>query len=263
MTFLENEMTYFKNRSIPLYYQLENILREKITSGEYRPGDPIQTEDQLVRSYQVSRITVRKALSGLEKDGLIIRKRHIGSFVTKKLITLEPVKLTGEIEDIIARGTKTNSRVIGFDFVHPPQKVIEMLKLDEHSRPLKIERIRLVKGLPLLYSINYIPPDLGEKIREKDVSYHPIYYTLENKCKEKIGGGTQTVGATIADSRIASLLGVMTGAPLLKIERIAFNTRGRPLNYVTILYRADRYHYTVHLIRGSRKSRNQWNYNNP
>lgn len=252
-------MTSFKDRSIPLYYQLDNILREKIISGEYRPGDPIQTEDQLIQSYKVSRITVRKALSGLEKDGLIIRKRRIGTFVTKKPVPLEPVKLTGEIGDIVARGTKTYSRIIGFDFVNPPEKAARVLNLDENTRALKIERIRLVKGLPLVYSINYVPGDIGDKITRKDLSANPIYHTLEKKCKEKIGSGTQTVAATVADSRIASLLQVMTGAPLLKIERIVFNTKGRPVNYVTLLYRADRYHYSVNLVRGNRKSRDRWN----
>ena len=77
-------MVGFKDRSIPLYYQLETILREKIRSGEYPPGDPFPTEDQLVQSYRLSRITVRKALSALEKDGLIDRKRGKGSVVTER-----------------------------------------------------------------------------------------------------------------------------------------------------------------------------------
>lgn len=256
-------MIAFKNLSIPLYYQLENILREKISSGEYRPGDPIETEDEMVRSYKVSRITVRKALSALEKDKLIIRKRRVGSCVNIKQASSIQVKLTGEIEDIVAKGGKTRSKVIHFDFVHAPKKVIEILNLGENAKPLKIERIRMIKGFPLSYSVNYLPPDLGRKIRSEDVSVHPIYYALEKKCKENIARGIQVIGATIADSRIASFLRVMTGAPLLKIERTIFNKKGRALNHVTILYRADKYHFSVNLIRGRYKLKARWDYRKP
>ena len=256
-------MINFKNPSIPLYYQLENILRERIISGEYRPGDFIETEEALVRSYNVSRITVRKALLALKNDKLIISKRKVGSFVSKKPVSPIRMKLTGEIEDIIAKEAKSRAKVIYFNFISAPKKIIEILNLDENVKPLKIERIRVIRGSPLTYSINYLPPDLGKRIRAKDLTFHPIYHALEKRCKEKIGRGIQIVEATIADSRIASFLKVMIGAPLLKIERTIFNTKGRPLNYVTVLYRADRYHFAVNLIRGGQKLGAKWDYKKP
>ena len=255
-----NHMIGFKNRSIPLYYQLENILREKIKSGEYRPGDPFPTEDQLVQSYRVSRITVRQALSTLEKDGLIIRRRGRGSFVTEGQVHLEPMKLTGMIEDIIAMGVKTKTRIINFDFVHPPKKVTESLKLDEDAKVLRIERIRLIKGLPISHTISYLPSDLGKKISIKDVTFQPILNILEKKCGVRIGRGFQIIEATVADSRIASFLDVMTGAPLLKIERTVFDIKNRPVEYISILYRSDRYHYSVELVRKRSESKAQWDY---
>ena len=148
-------MERFKDSSIPLYYQLENILREKISSGEYRSGDPFPTEKQLAQDYLVSRITVRQAVLGLINDGLISRKRGMGSFVTSKPISHEPMKLTGMIEDIITRGIKTESKLIDFAFIYPPKKVIESLKLDEETKVLRIERIRLVKETPIIHSKLY------------------------------------------------------------------------------------------------------------
>jgi len=253
-------MTSFKDRSIPLYYQLENILREKINLEEYGPKDSFPTEEQLVNSYKVSRITVRQALSALEKDGLIIRKRGKGTFVTDKKITLEPMKLTGMIEDIIAMGIKTKTRILDFSFVHPPKKVIKALNLDKDDKALKIERVRLVGRVPISYTVNYLPPDLGNKIGIKDISVHALFNILEKKCKVKVGRGSMIIEATVADSRIASLLDVMTGSPLLRIERTVFNTQGRPVDYVIVLYRADRYHYSVDLIRKRVESRDQWEY---
>jgi GntR family transcriptional regulator len=253
-------MIGFKDRSIPLYYQLENILREKISSGEYRPGDPFPTEDQLVQSYQVSRITVRQALGALEKDGLITRKRGKGSSVTENQTQLEPMKLTGMMEDIIAMGIKTKTKIINFDFVHPPKKVIENLKLDEDAKVLRVERMRSIKGSPVSYSLTYIPSDLGKKINIRDLTFQPILNVLEKKCKVKIGRGFQIIDATVADSRIASFLDVMTGSPLLKIERTVFDIKNRPVEYISILYRSDRYHYSVELVRKRSESKAQWDY---
>lgn len=253
-------MKGFKDHSIPLYYQLENILREKIKSGEYASGEHFPTEDQLAQSYKVSRITVRQALAFLEKDGLITRKRGKGSFVTEKQNRLEPMKLTGMFEDIIAMGVKTKTRVINFDLVHPSPKVIDRLKLNEDAKALRVERIRLIKGAPVSYTVSYIPSDLAKKISIKDLTIQPILNVLEKKCKVKISKGFQTIDATVADSRIASFLDVMTGAPLLKIERTVFDINNRPVEYILILYRSDRYHYSVELIRKRSESKAKWEY---
>lgn len=253
-------MVDFKEHSIPLYYQLENILREKIKSGEYAPGDSFPTEEHLVKSYKVSRITVRQALASLEKDGLITRKRGKGSFVTEKQNQLEPMKLAGMIEDIIAMGVKTKTRIINFDFVHPPKKVIEKLQLNEDVKVLRVERIRLIKGSPVSYTVSYLPPDLAKEISIKDLTIQPILNVLEEKCKVKISRGFQIIEATVADSRIAAFLEVMTGAPLLKIERTVSDKNNRPVEYISILYRSDRYHYSVELIRKGSESKAKWEY---
>ena len=171
----------FKDPSIPLYYQLQNILREKIKSGEYEPGGHFPTEDELAQSYRVSRITVRQALAVLEKDGLILRRRGSGSIVTEGRPPLEPMKLTGMIEDIISMGVKTRTRIIDFGFVHATRKVAERLKLEEDAKVLRIERVRLIKRLPVSYTLSYIPYDLGRKISIKDVTFQPVLNILENK----------------------------------------------------------------------------------
>ena len=253
-------MMSFRDRSIPIYYQMENIFRDKINSGEYRPGDLFPTEEQLVQSYKVSRVTVRQALAALEKDGLITRRRGKGSLVTEGQVHLEPMRLTGTIEDIIAMGVKTKTRIINFGFVNPSKKVIENLKLDEDAEVLRVERTRLIRGSPISHTLSYIPSDLGKKISIKDLAVQPLLNVLENKCKVKIARGSQIIEATVADSRVASFLEVMTGAPLLKIERTVFDIKNRPVEYISILYRSDRYHYSVDLARKRSESKTGWDY---
>ncbi len=253
-------MMGFKDRSIPLYYQLENILRQKINSGEFGLGDPFPTEENLVRSYKISRITVRQALSALEKDGLLVRKRGKGSFVSGGPKELASMKLTGMMEDIIAMGIKTKIKIINFGFVSAPKKVIQALKLDEHSKALRVERVRLIKKSAISYSLTYIPPDLGKKICQQDLTIQPLLNVLEKRCKVSIERGSQIIEATVADSHTASLLNVMTGSPLLKIERTVFDRHNRPVEYISIFYRSDRYHYSVDLIRKGSESKVRWDY---
>jgi len=110
------------------------------------------------------------------------------------------------IEEIIAMGTKTRTRILSFGFVHPPKKVRENLGLNGVAKVLRIERIRFIKGQSISYTISYIPSDLGEKINIKDLVVQPLMNVLEDKCKIRIVRGSQVIGATLADSRVASFL---------------------------------------------------------
>src|SRR5882672_8088944 len=106
----------FVTKKIPLYYQLENILREKIMSGVFAPGSKLPTEIELIRLYGVGRITVRQALAALTKEGLIERKRRRGTFVTERKTRRRPfgerIDLTGSLDEIIAAETGATFKVI-------------------------------------------------------------------------------------------------------------------------------------------------------
>jgi GntR family transcriptional regulator len=182
------------------------------------------------------------------------------SFAAESPAHFEPTNLTGMIKEIIAMGTQTRTRILSFDFVHPPKKVRENLGLNENAKVLRIERIRFIKGQPISFTISYIPSDLGEKINVKDLVVQPLMNVLEDKCKIKIVRGSQVIGATLADSRVASFLEVMAGFPLLKIERVAFDSRKRPVEYISILYRSDRYHFNVDFTRRRSEAKTQRDY---
>jgi GntR family transcriptional regulator len=187
-----------------------------------------------------------------------LKPPQYGSFAAESPIHLKPMKLTGMIQDIIETGMKTRAIILNFDFVHPLNKVAENLKLNADAKVLRIERVRLIKGQPISYSISYIPSDLGEKISLKDLTVQPLLNVLEDKCRMKIVRGSQVIEATLADNRVASFLEVMTGAPLLKMERVVFDTRNRPIEYISIFYRSDRYHYNVDFIRRRSEVETRW-----
>jgi GntR family transcriptional regulator len=238
-----------KNEAIPLYYQLETILRKRISSGELARGDLLPSEEALAKEYNMSRITVRQALSSLESDGLIVRKRGKGTFVSKKHTYLESPKFTGFIEDLISMGIRTKSKILDISMVEGPQNIQEHLELEVGTQLFRIEKIRLVEGSPFSYVLNYLPPDIGQKIKTEDLIVKPLLMILEDDLGIKATEAVQSIEATIADTHVASLLGIRVGDPLLKGERTVFDVNHKPVEYVSVLYRADKYFYTVNLKR--------------
>ena len=122
----------FVNKRIPLYYQLEGLLREKIVSGKFVAGDKLPTESELIQQYGVSRITVRQALTVLAEEGLIERRQGRGTFVaerrTRTKRTFEgQTHLTGSLDEVIAMGLSTPVKVIEMNRVEADPHEAELL----------------------------------------------------------------------------------------------------------------------------------------
>ena len=167
------------DKEIPLYYQLETILRKRILSGEFFPDAPLPSEELLGKEYEVSRITVRRALSVLEQEGLITRKRGKGTFVSEKAMSLEPPRLSGFIEDIISIGLKTKTKLIDISWVEATENVKEHLKLRKQDQTLRIEKVRLIKGNSFSHVFNYLPPEIGKNIPSDKLTEKPLLRSEE------------------------------------------------------------------------------------
>ena len=237
-----------RDKAIPLYYQLETILRKKITSGDYSPDTPLPSEDALAAEYKVSRITVRQALSSLEQDGLVIRQRGKGTFVSDKADTLELPRFTGSIEDLILMGKRTKTKVIESAWIDPPDIIRERLKVKD-GKVLRIEKIRHIEGDPFSHVFNYLPPELGNNLPMDLVKSKPMLMILEDELGVRANEAEQSVEATIADATDASLLDIRVGDPLLKAEHTVYDVKGNPVEYVSVVYRADKYAFTMKLKR--------------
>ncbi len=247
-----------KDKALPLYYQIETILRRKILSGEFEPGSYLPSESALRKEFDVSRITVRQALSLLEQDGLIIRQRGKGTFIPESVETVRAPRLTGSIEDLITMSKQTETKVLDVFLTEPPDHVKERLKLGFSEKVLRIKKIRLVDGEPLSYIQNYLPPDIGNKINPDDLKTKPLMMILEDDLGITLSEANQTLEATIADAEVTPLLEVRVGDPLLKAERTIFDTNRQPVEYVTALYRADKYFYSIKLKRKRSKTSVGW-----
>ena len=238
----------FPNRFIPLYYQLENILRSKIEGGEVPQNHKLPTEQELSREYKISRATVRQALAALVSEGLLYRKQGKGTFVTEKAGQTKSVKLTGFTEDLL-EGHQAEVKVMEKGKVPAPERVAILLRVPAGEEVTRFKRLRSVDGGPLSYILSYLTTEIGEQISERDLQSHTMLHLLEEKLGISLGTIRHSVESAKANIEVASLLGISVFEPVLYMETAVYSAEGQPVEVVDSFFRADRYRYTVELIR--------------
>jgi GntR family transcriptional regulator len=243
----------FISKRIPLYYQLENLLCEKIMSGAVAPGDRLPTESELMRQYGVGRITVRQALAAMAEDGLIERRQGRGTFVTerktKRRVFDEQVDLTCSLDQIIAVGSGAPAEILEINRIEADSREAELLGVAPGEPLYCIKLLAPREGKPRNLTISYLPAEIGEKLTSDELSLGSLPQLIETKCGLKLRSAKQRIYATLADPYLAKLLDVRVGAPLLSIERTVYADNDRPVEFTHSLHAADLYSYVISLIR--------------
>jgi len=236
--------------NIPYYIQLMDILKAKINKSEWKPGDQIPSEPELCTVYQVSRTVVRQALREIELEGLIIRKKGKGTYVTEPKINESLVqKLTGFYQDMVDRGLKPVTRVLKHEVQPATPKVAEYLNLEPGTPVFCIERLRYVSDEPIVLVTTYIPYKLCPSLANYDLSDQSLYAVLETKFGLVISHGRRTIEAIPARQCEAQLLMVEESDPLLLLNSITYLEDGTPLEYYHAVHRGDRSRFEVELVR--------------
>ncbi len=243
----------FANERIPLYYQLENVLREKITSGTVTPGERLPTESELIDQYGVSRITVRQALSALADDGLIERRQGSGTFVSQRRTRkrkFDDVKhFTGSLDELMDMGADSPVKVLEFNRIEANKHEAELLQVKIGAPVYVLKRLRLHDGKPYSLLVNYLPEEVGANLTEEELNSGTILRTIEAKTGFRLSEANQQIKAELSDPYVSNLLGIRVGSPLLSIERTVFTEEGKPVEFVHALYRSDIYGISVHMHR--------------
>ncbi|HNR02512.1 MAG TPA: GntR family transcriptional regulator [Anaerolineaceae bacterium] len=236
--------------AVPKYFQLASILRQKIEDGEWAPRSPIPSERQLEVLYNISRTTIREAIDSLVQQGYLYREHGRGTFVSPQKLQKGWMDLTSFSEDLVKRGMKPGQIIRSLERVEPPPRVLQRLELPLGSTVYRIERVRLGDGTPIGLQTSYLALAPGQEITQQEMeATGSLYRILNEKFHIIPTEADETLEVTIATPEEAALLEVATGAPLLLNERLLFSQDRRPVEYVKILYRGDRYQYFVHLKR--------------
>ena len=233
----------------PLYFQLKNIIKSKITSNELKGQERLPSEAELCIEYNVSRPTVRQALLELEKEGFIYRERGKGTFVTDRA-GLKQLSLKGTIENLITSGRGTRLKVLEYKEVTPPSSMAKVLRLKENQTVFRLEVVRLIPKGPFGYSFIYLPPHLGKMISRDEFSETTEFITfVEGKLRARVHRASQTINVAIANEVVARNLSIKPMSPVLVIEREYYARDGLPLFASLTYFRPDLYKYKIELTR--------------
>jgi GntR family transcriptional regulator len=233
----------------PLYSRVETVLAGEIADGDMKAGDQLPTEDSLIERFEVSRITVRRAIQNLVGRGLVEIRRGKGTFVASPKITQELTELTGFVEDMRGLGRKPTARVISKETVTADTTVAGHLALTKGERVVRIRRVRLADGVPISFDETYLPLEIGNKIITNNLKVEPIFSLLERKYNVPLIEAEYKLEAVAAEAEVAAALRVKQGSPIFRIERTSYSTGNRPVDYEKLYYRGDLVRFVTRLAR--------------
>jgi GntR family transcriptional regulator len=233
----------------PLYSRVEHVLADEIATGAMKVGDQLPTEDSLIARFEVSRITVRRAIQNLVNRGLVEIRRGKGTFVAAPRITQELTELTGFVEDMHALGRTPTARVVGKEVVSADAVVADNLGLTKGERVVRIRRVRLADGVPLSLDETYLPLQIGKKILADNLKIEPIFSLLERKYGIPLVEAEYKLEATAASGEVAAALRVKQDSPIFRIERTSYTTGSTPVDYEKLYYRGDMVRFVTRLAR--------------
>ncbi|OGB94082.1 MAG: hypothetical protein A3G35_05470 [candidate division NC10 bacterium RIFCSPLOWO2_12_FULL_66_18] len=250
------------HRVVPLYYQVEHVIRQRIITGEYPPGSQIPSENELSHEMGVSRVTVREALRELVRENMLVKVQGKGTFVAQHPTTRLPaMKFTGFLEELYDQVQKVSVKDVEISRVPVTDELRKLLKLDPaESELFRIKRLRHVNDAPYAFTINFLPVEIGQQIREKELLRVPLLWILQEELKIPITRAHETVEAAAADPEVAERLDIPLLSPVMHVKRVMYTEPDRPLELVESYYRADRYQYSVNLIRVKRDGKWAWDH---
>ncbi len=234
---------------IPRHAQISQWLRKQIEEGDFNPDEKLPSENELAKKFDVSRVTIRRALQTLESESMIYRCQGLGSFVSDNRTPHNLVQLTDFNEDMAKAGLKASSKVKKISTEDAPEWLLEFLEIEEGTKVMRIDRLRLGDGEPVAFDSTWLPILYGQLLDEEKLQESTIYKQLEENYDIPIVRGSYRITAELADEELSGHLKVTEGAPLLVIDRISFTIGNKPVYYQKRYYRSDKVLYEMTLER--------------
>jgi DNA-binding GntR family transcriptional regulator len=238
-----SEITVDPERPLPLYAQVAEQLRAAIDNGLLPTGTRLDNEIELAARLGLSRPTMRQAIQELVSQGLLVRKRGVGTQVVRTKVT-RPLRLSSLFDDLSGLGQTPGTTVLA-NQVEPAKPGVAELLEAKLKAVLRLSRVRTTDGEPIALMNNYLPAGIidpsDEELEERGL------YRLLRSAGVRLHSAQQTIGARVADATDAELLDETLGAPLLTMTRTTYDESGRVVEYGWHVYRASRYSFNLSL----------------
>jgi len=226
----------------PVYIQIHNSIKRDIEAGKWAVGDRIPSERELSVMFGVSRMTLRQAIQTLVDEGILERRVGAGTYVANQKVQEKMSGVTSFTDIMLAQGKKPSSKTVSYHVASPSLSEKEKLQLTEDAQVLRMERIRYADDVPISFEVATVPEELVREFSKPEIT-SSLYRTLEHKAGLTLGGAQQTVTAQVASERIAELLDIKRGDPILRLRQISFLKSGEPFEYVRTQYVGSRFEF--------------------
>ncbi len=243
---------------MPRYHQIYVALRHQIVSGLYdRCGLP--PELRLMEQYQVARVTVRRAIIELVREGMVYRRPGQGTFVKldhPSRLESQP-KIQGLLDNLIASAAQTSVHLLEYGSQPCPAEAAAGLSMADGQIALRVVRLRSHQGKPVSLITTYLPAHMSPLLSPHELEQRPMLSLLEQG-GIRIGAAEQSVSSCPADAVSAPLLDEPVGSPLLSVVRVVRDVDGYPVQWLRGLYRPHCYDYRMALTRGGEATARIW-----
>jgi GntR family transcriptional regulator len=238
-----------KSGPLPRYYQLREIIRERIVSGDWSPGALIPSERELCERYGISRMTARQSITDLVIEGLLYREQGKGTYVGRPKIAQQLLRLTGFTEDMKVREQRPGARVLTAEMWSADQETAERLRIRIGQPVYLLRRLRLADAEPLALETSCISFIGCERLLNNDFERDSLYQSLETIYDMPPIEAEQELEADIAREEESFHLGIALGSPVLRTRRVTTTRRNQPIEYATSVYRGDKYRFHTRMVR--------------
>lgn len=232
----------------PRHEQISDWLREHIEQGTYDIDEKLPSEKELGEQFDVSRVTVRRALQTLESEDYIYRQQGLGSFVKERRAAQGLVRLTDFAQDMAQAGLEASSEVVHHASETAPPEVAVHLDTEE-SKVMRLDRVRLGDGNPVAFDRTWLPMFYAQLLEGHDLEHETIYHILETEYDIPVLSGHYRITAANAAPAVAESLELEQGEALLLIERLSLTEGEKRIYFQRRYYRSDRVAYELELAR--------------
>lgn len=237
-------ITINKDSGIPLHEQIEKMLRELIARPEYmKEGKMLPTETELSKSLKVSRATIRQAITSLVNDGLLIRRKGLGTKVSTDGIEGVGRKWKSFSQEMKSLGIEVRNFELHVIWKEAPKAVTGFFNTTPGKKVLTLQRLRGSKSGPFVYFISYFNPEL-ELTGNENLNL-PLYTVLKESCGSIAATSQEKIYAINADDELAKKLEVKPNTALLKRVREVYDINKMPIEYNIGYYRSDKFTYSI------------------
>lgn len=239
-------------------HRLYLLLKDRIMSGAFQPGHRLPSEPSLAAAHGLSRVTIRRALDGLSRDGLIKRQPGAGTFVNgQKMRPPMVADLSNMLAHLVDMGKSTRVGLRSFGYDTPPVGIAEAMKLTAGERTQCAVRVRYLDDAPFSHLTTHVPERIGATYSEADLATKPLLNLLE-RSGVVAHRADQTISATLAGPEIAAALDVEIGSALIWLTRVVFDRDGRGIEHLTAYYRPEKHAFHMELLRAGDDADRHW-----